>query len=122
FAEVRGDFRDTAYWNPSVITNADGEATVDITLPDNLTTWRLDARGVTQDTLVGQGTVDIIATKDLLIRPVTPRFFVVGDRVQLAAVVNNNTPDDLSVDVILAGSGFTIAESTPAKQTVTVKG
>ncbi|MBI4314712.1 MAG: Ig-like domain-containing protein, partial [Chloroflexi bacterium] len=119
FVVVRGDFRDTAYWNPSVVTDANGDAAVSIKLPDNLTTWRLDVRGVTADTLVGQNTVDIVATKDLLIRPATPRFFVVGDQAELAAVVNNNTADDLTVDVTLSGSGFTLAD--PAKQTVTVK-
>ncbi|MEK7784947.1 MAG: alpha-2-macroglobulin family protein, partial [Chloroflexota bacterium] len=119
FADVRGDFRDTAYWNATVTTDANGEASVTIKLPDNLTTWRLDARGVTKETLVGQNTVDIVATKDLLIRPVTPRFFVVGDQAELAAVVNNNTDSDLTVDVTLSGSGFTLGD--PAQQTVTVK-
>lgn len=121
FLEVRGDFRDTAYWNGTVTTDANGEATVSIKLPDNLTTWRLDARGVSKDTLVGQSIVDVVATKDLLIRPVTPRFFVVGDAAQLAAVVNNNTSQDLSVEVTIAGSGFTLSDATPGKQTITVK-
>jgi len=119
FVEVRGDFRDTAYWNAAVVTDDNGEASVAITLPDNLTTWRLDARGVSKETLVGQNTVDIVATKDLLIRPTTPRFFIVGDKTKLAAVVNNNTDQDLEVEVSLSGSGFTLAD--PAKQTITVK-
>ena len=79
FDEVRSNFLDTAYWRADVTTGADGRATISVTLPDNLTTWRLDARGVSAQTLVGQATVDIVATKDLLIRPVTPRFFVAGD-------------------------------------------
>jgi uncharacterized protein YfaS (alpha-2-macroglobulin family) len=119
FVEVRGDFRDTAYWNAAVVTDDKGEASVAITLPDNLTTWRLDARGVSKETLVGQNTVDIVATKDLLIRPVTPRFFIVGDKAKLSAVVNNNTGQDFEVEVSLSGSGFTLAD--PAKQTITVK-
>ncbi len=120
FLEVRGDFRDTAYWNATVVTNANGETSVDIKLPDNLTTWRLDARGITKETLVGQNTVDIVATKDLLVRPVTPRFFVVGDVAALGAVVNNNTGADISVEVTLSGSGFTLADTTPARQTINV--
>jgi hypothetical protein len=31
----------------------------------------------------------------LLVRPVTPRFLVVDDHAMLAAVVQNNTPDEL---------------------------
>jgi uncharacterized protein YfaS (alpha-2-macroglobulin family) len=119
FDEVRGNFLDTAYWSAAVVTNQNGEATFSVTLPDNLTTWRLDARGLTRDTLVGQGTVDIVATRDLLIRPVTPRFFVTGDRGQLGAVVNNNTDQDIQATVTLAGSGVTI--DSPASQNVLVK-
>ncbi len=118
FDEVRSNFLDTAYWQAVVTTNAAGEATFSVTLPDNLTTWRLDARGVSAATLVGQGTVDIVATKDLLIRPVTPRFFVAGDQAELAAVINNNTAADLEVTATLAGQGVTL--TSPDRQSVTV--
>ncbi|MBN1936595.1 MAG: Ig-like domain-containing protein, partial [Anaerolineae bacterium] len=75
---VRTNFVDTAYWNPTLRTDANGKATVEVTLPDNLTTWRLRGRGVTAETLVGESTVDVMSTLDLLVRPVVPRFFVVG--------------------------------------------
>ncbi len=81
---IREDFPDTAYWRGQVTTDANGEATVSITLPDNLTTWRMDARAVTQDTLVGQATHDIVTTKPVLVSPLTPRFFVVGDKARWA--------------------------------------
>ncbi|MGQ0603138.1 MAG: Ig-like domain-containing protein [Anaerolineales bacterium] len=118
FDEVRGNFLDTAFWRSTVTTDANGEASVSVTLPDNLTTWRLDARGLTADTLVGQGTVDIVATKDLLIRPVTPRFFVIGDKAELSAVVNNNTANAIDATVSLQANGVTI--DTAATQQVTI--
>ena len=80
--EVRQDFPDTAYWLARVMTGPDGKATVTVTLPDNLTTWRLDGRAVTADTKVGQATLDLISTRPLLVRPQTPRFFVVGDTAE----------------------------------------
>jgi len=120
--DIRENFVDTAYWNATVNTNADGTATFSVTLPDNLTTWRLDARAVTSGadglTLVGQNTFDLLSTKPLLIRPVTPRFVVVGDQVTLAAVVNNNTGKDMSVDVSVQGEGLTFTGE--ASQTVTI--
>src|SRR5690606_4172658 len=83
---------------------------------DNLTTWRLDARAVTSGEdgrmLVGQDTFDLLSTKPLLIRPVTPRFFVVGDEVVLAAVVNNNTDSAQTVGVTLEGAGILFAGET----------
>ncbi|MCB9452673.1 MAG: Ig-like domain-containing protein [Anaerolineaceae bacterium] len=120
--DIRGEFVDTAYWNATLITGADGTATFDVTLPDNLTTWRLDARAVTSGadglTLVGQDTFDILSTKPLLIRPVTPRFFVVDDQVVLAAVVNNNTGQDMQTEIFIEGSGFTF--NGDAHQTFTI--
>jgi uncharacterized protein YfaS (alpha-2-macroglobulin family) len=106
--EIRRDFPDTAYWAPSVRTDENGSATVQVDLPDSLTTWRLIGKGVTADTLVGEGQVDIISTKDLLVRPVTPRFFVVGDQAEIAAIVHNNTLQDLAVDVSLTAVGLSL--------------
>ncbi len=120
FDQVRGNFLDTAFWNADVVTDDKGQATVSVKLPDNLTTWRLDARGLTaQDTLVGQSTVDIVATKDLLIQPTTPRFFVVGDQAQLGAEINNNTANDIQATVTLTGTGVSL--DSPVSQVVTVK-
>ncbi len=116
---VRGDFRDTAYWKADVTTDANGLATVSFTLPDNLTTWRMSAIAITKDGLVGEGQSEVRSTKDLLIRPVTPRFLVVGDKLNLAAVVNNNTASDITADVSLEGTGITI-DNGQVKQSVTV--
>jgi hypothetical protein len=106
--EVREDFPDTAYWRADLTTDEKGEATVTIKLPDNLTTWRMDARAVTMDTRVGQSTVDITTTKPLHVRPQTPRFFVSGDKVQLGAAVHNNTDDELEVLVALESEGLIV--------------
>ena len=99
--EVRENFADTGYWAPTVTTDANGQATVSITLPDNLTTWVLRAVGLDNQTRVGEGTVNVVATKPLLIRPVTPRFLVVGDVVELGAIINNNTDTPQTAEVSL---------------------
>jgi uncharacterized protein YfaS (alpha-2-macroglobulin family) len=118
--EIRQDFPDTAFWSPSVRTDASGRATVSFDLPDQLTTWNVDARAVTVDTLVGQTEIEFLSTKDLLVRPVTPRFFVAGDQVDLAAVVHNNTSDRLEVEVWLEATGVTMLGD--ARHSLTVPG
>ena len=35
---IRKDFKDTAFWQPDVVTGSDGKATLSVSLPDNLTT------------------------------------------------------------------------------------
>ncbi len=117
---LREEFPDTAYWNPSLITYADGRGQVTMTLPDSLTTWQVDVRGLTVDTKVGQAETQIVSTKPLLVRPVTPRFLVSGDHVLMAAIVNNNTANELSVSVNLQSEGFTLDEPDKATQQVDV--
>lgn len=109
---VRRFFPDTAYWNPVVETNDAGQGQVEVELPDNLTTWRLDAKGVTADTLVGEATLDVVSTKELLVRPVTPRFFVMGDEARLEAIVHNNSPKELDVEISLEAAGALVTGET----------
>ena len=119
--DLRDDFIDTPYWTPALVTDSEGRASVELRLPDNLTTWRMDARAWTKPPdgplLVGESTHDLQSALPLLIRPQTPRFFIVGDRAQLAAVVNNNSESALTVTVTMDNlAGLTLAESTPQSQ------
>ena len=118
--DIRQEFADTAYWEPLIVTDRHGGASITLTLPDNLTTWTLRGVGLNADTVVGEGTADLIATKPLLVRPVAPRFFVVEDRAQLAANVSNNTGIDLDVEVSLSAEGVGVHTETPPRQTVTI--
>jgi len=118
--QTRSNFEDTAYWNASVITGADGVAEVEAVLPDNLTTWRVMARGLTMDTQVGEAVSEVVTTKPLLVRPVTPRFVVVGDHLELAVVVHNNTDQALEVDLAIQVKGLKLDPSSTALQKVSV--
>jgi uncharacterized protein YfaS (alpha-2-macroglobulin family) len=105
---VRQNFPDTPFWEAHLQTGSDGQADVTVTLPDTLTTWRMDARAATVDTRVGQATQDLISTRPLIVRPQTPRFFVVGDQVTLGAALQNNTDQPLTVEVKLVAQGLTL--------------
>lgn len=118
--DIREEFADTAFWAPQLLTDAQGKVSVSVTLPDNLTAWVARGVGITSDTIVGEGTSDLIATKPLLVRPVAPRFFVVDDRAQLAANVSNNTARTLVVDVSLSAKGVGIYTETPPLQSITI--
>ncbi|HIQ05385.1 MAG TPA: hypothetical protein EYH31_06770 [Anaerolineae bacterium] len=109
---VRREFPDIAFWEAFVRTDKSGHARVTVHLPDNLTTWTMTGLAVTQDTKVGEATTDIIATKALLVRPVAPRFLTVGDQVDLAAIVQNNSDQDLTVDISLTATGVALSSDT----------
>ncbi|MBN1566115.1 MAG: Ig-like domain-containing protein, partial [Anaerolineae bacterium] len=117
--DIRTDFQQTPLWEPRVVTDVSGEGSVSVTLPDNLTTWHLDARGLTVDTRVGDAELDVMSTLPLLTRPVTPRFFVVGDRVVLASVINNNTNAPQTIEATLEATGVTF--ESDQTQVVTIE-
>jgi uncharacterized protein YfaS (alpha-2-macroglobulin family) len=117
---IRSKFPDTAYWKADILTDAQGKGHISLTLPDNLTTWDVDTRGLTKDTRVGQARVRVVTSKDLLIRPQTPRFLVVGDHAELAAMVNNTTGQALDATVSLQAPGLTLDDPAQAEQKVNV--
>ncbi|MBN1939394.1 MAG: Ig-like domain-containing protein [Candidatus Aminicenantes bacterium] len=108
--ELRGDFKSTAYWNPSVETDAGGEAVVTFKLPDNLTTFRIIAVAQTRDSRFGRGSGDFKVRKPLLLLPALPRLARVGDSFQGGVVVTNNGPDRGSVRMSLNISGLESAD------------
>ncbi len=99
---LREEFADLAFWAADLTPDPRGQVTFTVTLPDNLTTWELVVRAITPDTRVGDQTHELIATKELRIRPALPRFFTAGDRAQIGALVQNATDEDLGPVVITA--------------------
>jgi uncharacterized protein YfaS (alpha-2-macroglobulin family) len=100
-AETRSDFRDAIMWSPTVTTDADGYASVNVKFPDNLTSWRITSRVITEDTRVGQQVNTIITRKDLLVRMETPRFMQQNDEVTISTIVHNNLETEKETKVSL---------------------
>lgn len=115
--KLREEFPDTAYWGPIIETNGRGEASVTVRLPDNATTWLIEARGVTlEDTRVGQFSTKLISTRPLLITPQTPYFFVAGDEARISALIHNNTDQTLQVTIKLdIETGALLADTSPER-------
>jgi uncharacterized protein YfaS (alpha-2-macroglobulin family) len=102
--KVRKDFKDTAAWIPDLVTNSEGIAVADVKLPDNLTTWRATARGVSMNTDVGFCTQKVLCTQDLILRLALPRFFNEGDEGFITAIVHNYTKQPQAIKLSLKAS------------------
>jgi uncharacterized protein YfaS (alpha-2-macroglobulin family) len=116
---IRKEFKDTAFWQPDVVTGGDGKATVEFKLPDNLTTWRATARAVTADTKVGSAVQKTIARKDVIMRLEMPRFLTEGDTVTISGVVHNFFKSDKSTKISLDLNGAQLLDSP--SQTVNIR-
>lgn len=103
---VRTRFEDTAYWNPIVMTDTSGRATVTVDMPGNLTTWRTTAYGVTLSSQAGSGKNYVKANRDAMLRLATPRQMVQGDQVTLIGTIDNRIAEDHEFEVKLEGKGI----------------
>lgn len=110
-ADVRSDFRDAIYWSPYIITDAEGYAVAEIKYPDNLTSWRITSRVITEDTKVGQMSSVVITRKDLLIRMETPRFLQENDEVTISTIIHNYLETEKQTKVKFTGENVTPIES-----------
>jgi hypothetical protein len=117
-ATIRKIFKDTAFWQPEVVTNAEGRAEVKVELPDNLTTWRATVRAVTEDTRVGSSIGRVLARKDLIMRLALPRFFTEGDTVTLSGNVHNYLKTAKQTQISIAVEGAQLLDG--AAQTVNI--
>jgi uncharacterized protein YfaS (alpha-2-macroglobulin family) len=120
--KVREDFKDTAYWAPTIVTDDRGEAHVKIKLPDNLTTWRATLRAVTKDTLVGGTVSKSVVSKKLLLRLETPRFIAQKDSVCISGVIHNNIEKDMKIRAFIESEGPLLQGENEKIVNVTAKG
>jgi len=86
---------DTAYWNPSVLTDADGHASVAFVLPSNQTTWVATAVAADASGRFGESTAEFAARGQVSIVAALPLFLREGDTarasVRVAAVPPEST-------------------------------
>jgi uncharacterized protein YfaS (alpha-2-macroglobulin family) len=99
--QLRSNFAETAFWQPHLLTGADGTATIEFTVPDSVTGWRVFVHGVTRDLMGGSLEAEAKSVKDLMVRPYLPRFFREGDKADLRVMVNNAGAAALAGDVSL---------------------
>jgi uncharacterized protein YfaS (alpha-2-macroglobulin family) len=114
---VRTNFADTALWAGALTSNQDGIAEISLTMPENLTGWKVKAWAMGHGTKVGEGDAEVTTKKDLLVRLQAPRFFVQKDEVVLSTNVHNYLKGDKDVQVALELGGNTLSiMGTPQQQ------
>lgn len=87
----RKDFRPVAYFNPAVITNEKGKASITFTTPDSLTAYRIFAVATDKSSGFVSADRSMVVTKDFYVEPALPRFLCPGDHAILPVSTFNNT-------------------------------
>ncbi len=117
---MRSMFKYVSYWNPSIKTDADGNADIAFKLPDNLTGWRILVLAVTPGERMGLGDVNFKVNQPTEIRPVMPNQVTEGDVFQAGFSVMNRTNQQRKITVAISAVG-NLQPLTGGEQTITLQ-
>lgn len=106
----RSNFKTTAFFLPDIVTDAAGHAEVEVTLPDDLTTYRVLALAIGEDDRAGLATTALVVNKPLLAQPALPRVVRVGDRFSAGVIVHAQRAGDVTVRLDATGLGVAAPE------------
>ena len=98
--EERKDFRPTAFFEPVLITDNNGEASVTFKIPDSLTTYRITAFGVNDDLFALQEE-EVKVQNPINIQQVQPRRLRERDTAECGVLITNLGKDNQKVTVSL---------------------
>ena len=109
---VRKNFAETAYFNPTLRTDAEGKASISFILPSSLTEWTFNAFAFDRTLNSGTLTDKVVARKQLNAQVATPRFLREGDRIQWPVSLYNRSEQtqkgNLYLDIIDASTRETL--------------
>lgn len=113
---LRSRFLATAFFSPSVVTDANGNAEARVRMPDNLTRWRILASSTDGRSAFGSAVTAVTTRKPLQITTSLPRVMTLGDETAFGIVVHNETGAAGDARVSLEVEGATLRD--PGTQTV----
>jgi uncharacterized protein YfaS (alpha-2-macroglobulin family) len=119
---LRTKFADTAFWAATIRTDSSGMAEVAFPMPENLTGWKVLVWSMGHGTKVGQGSVEVVTRKDLILRLQAPRFFVETDEIVLSANVHNYLKNKKTarVELELEGGCLTLLNGEKEAKSITI--
>ncbi|MCA9137224.1 MAG: hypothetical protein KDB00_10705 [Planctomycetales bacterium] len=99
--DVRRDFAETLYWNPMMVTDSTGTATIRFDLSDSLTMFRVHVDGHSVDGRLGSGGGSVLTAIPIQVEPKVPLEVTAGDRIDLPVGLVNATHQNGTLQVEL---------------------
>ncbi|MEZ4314294.1 MAG: MG2 domain-containing protein [Polyangiaceae bacterium] len=112
----RKDFRTSAYFHPTLVTDDQGRIQTRFKLPDSLTTYRVMAVVAADDDRFGYAQSFVTTSRPLMARPALPRFLRAGDSIDAGVIVTSKGLAKSTIDVELTAEG--VVTKGPTKKTV----
>ena len=86
---ARKNLNETAFFNPHLRTNEEGEIIINFTVPEALTKWKMLGFAHTKELKTGLTEKTLVTIKDLMVVPNLPRFLREGDKMILTSKIVN---------------------------------
>jgi hypothetical protein len=112
---TRAWFPETFLFEPLVVTDDHGDATVPVRVPDRLTTWRVLALAHSRTGAQGGAVTSFLGTLPTYIDPIVPKRLIVGDQVRLPIQLVNTTAAAVPGTLAITGDGVTISGAAGAR-------
>lgn len=96
---IRKNLSETAFFYPNLYANAKGEITLEFTMPEALTKWRMMVLAHSKTMQLGYTEESITTSKRVMIQPNMPRFIRQGDHISIPCKVVNTTDKPLKAKV-----------------------
>ncbi|HMY93754.1 MAG TPA: carboxypeptidase-like regulatory domain-containing protein [Cyclobacteriaceae bacterium] len=94
---LRKNFRDYAFWKPSLSTDQNGRAEFDATFPDDITGWNAHVLGMRKK-LTGQTSSVVKSYKPLAAQIAQPLFLVEGDSANAIGKITNYVQEEIDLE------------------------
>lgn len=120
FPRLRWDFRETMLFEPQLVCDEQGKASIEFPVADSLTTWNVQADCIGMGGGTGLGTAKIVVTQPFSVDATLPSDVTAGDRLRVPAVLQNFTEKAQDAQVTLEVVGEGVKIEGPATQSVPV--
>ncbi len=105
---TRAWFPETFLFEPLVVTDPSGAATVPVRVPDRLTTWHVLALAHSREGAQGGAVTSFLGTLPTYVDLVVPKFLVIGDEVKLPVQMVNTTETTATSTLTLSVKNATL--------------
>jgi hypothetical protein len=120
---LRHVFEETAYWTPSLETDASGRASLHFRLPDSLTTWKLHALASTADGRISALDQTFKSFQPFFVDLDAPQVLTVGDEITLPVNLRNYLTHSIALPVtVKPADWFTLLTPPTVNATVSSNG
>ena len=119
---IRKNFNETVFFYPHLYANKKGEISLEFTMPEALTQWKMRMLSHSTTLQTGYLTQSITTSKKVMVQPNVPRFLREGDAITITSKIVNTTAiaiqSKVNFTLVDESTGLPLKWSTNAQEQI----